>query len=126
MEEMEARAALPPLEDDDLAADLVPLPEDALPTPNADAIEQFWTEHAADFAPNRRYLAGESFGTGALTSQLERAPMRRRHVLALSLCIRTGATAWIDTRGWSAEQRSRLAAIRARGARASLRSIGGW
>jgi uncharacterized protein (TIGR02270 family) len=112
--EAEAQAALPPLEEDDLDADLVPWPEDALPMPNVVAVERFWSARAGRFDPGRRYLSGRTFDPAALVEQLEVAPLRRRHVLAFTLCACTGAGAWLDTRGWSAEQSAGLRALRAR------------
>jgi uncharacterized protein (TIGR02270 family) len=123
-DETEARAALPPLDRDNLDADLVPWPEDALPMPNVMAVERFWSERAGRFDPGRRYLAGRAFGAAALVEQLEVAPLRRRHVLAFTLCACTGAGAWLDTRGWSAEQSAGLRALRARAI--SLPTFGAW
>jgi uncharacterized protein (TIGR02270 family) len=120
----EVNAALPLFEDDDLGANLVPQPEDALPRPNPDVVERFWKQRAGLFDPSRRYLAGFLFGTDVLMRQLEYAPLRLRHVLALTLCIRIGPTAWVDTRAWSATQRARIAAVRKSVVAGSARSIG--
>ena len=108
----EADAALPPFEEDDLDTNLVPQPEEALPRPNTAAVEQFWKQRAGQFDASRRHLAGSVFSTQVLVRQLECAPLRWRHVLALSLCIRGGPTAWVDTRAWSTTQRVRIAAVR--------------
>jgi uncharacterized protein (TIGR02270 family) len=114
-------AALPALEDDDLDACLVPRPEDALPLPNAVAVEQFWKQNAKRFDPSRRYLAGMEFSPELLLRQLEGGPLRLRHVHALSLSIRAGRSATVDTRAWSTTQRARMAVVRAAGLASSVR-----
>ena len=99
-DDAEAHAALPPLEEDDLDANLIPQPEDALPTPDADAIEQFWKQARRQFDSSRRYLAGEVFSAQVLLQQLEQGPLRWRHVLALSLGVRTAASpGWTRAHG---------------------------
>jgi hypothetical protein len=114
-----ARAALPPLHEDDLDADLVPLPEEGLPRPNAHAIRLFWEQRASSLAPGVRYLGGRPAGVDVSLDYVARAPLRRRHMLALGLGIQTGGRVWIDTRAFSATQRGQIA--RARGARPVMR-----
>lgn len=104
----DADAALPPLGDDDLDADLAPAPEQALPEPDAEAIERFWHDNAGRFAPEQRYLAGEPFGFEVVLRQLEHGPQRRSHPLALALAVRTAGRIWLDARAFTAEQRASL------------------
>jgi uncharacterized protein (TIGR02270 family) len=97
--------------DEDLGADLSLAPEDALPLPNAPAIVRFWRDASPALATGQRYLGGVAYTPGALLEYLERAPMRRRHVLATALGISSGA--WLDTRAFSGTQRAQLASLRA-------------
>lgn len=81
-EEREAAEALPNLEDDDLDADLVPAPEEALPIPNPESIRAWWGAHRDQFDPSLRYLGGRPLDRDVLVGALWDAPMRRRHALA--------------------------------------------
>jgi uncharacterized protein (TIGR02270 family) len=110
-------ANLPPLEKDDLDADLAPAPEDALPRPNAQAIRRFCEQQRAAWSPGQRYLAGRDAKRETLFECLEREPLRRRHVLALALAIQGGGTGWVDTRTFAREQRRRLGMARQAGTR---------
>jgi uncharacterized protein (TIGR02270 family) len=105
----EAVLSLPPLEEDDLDADLGPADEDALPDPDVAAVHQHCDRMLRQLAADRRLLGGKPFGLEVLISELYDAPLGRRHVLGLSLFIRSGATAWVDTRAFSAEQRRGIA-----------------
>ena len=91
--------------------DLSLIPEDALPAPNAAAIARFWRDSEAAFRPEQRYLGGLAAEPGVILDHLERAPLRRRHVLATVLGISSGA--WIDTRSFSTTQHAQLASLRA-------------
>lgn len=51
--------ALPPLEEEDLEADLVPPPEDAVPRPNADAIGRWWAKRGPSMRAATRHVLGE-------------------------------------------------------------------
>ncbi len=121
-EEAADESALPALEQDDLDADLVAPPEDALPLPNAPAIRAYWGASAARYDVARRYLRGQPLqhvGIELVLDHLERGPLRTHHVLALSLAVRTRGEVWLDTRAFSAQQRSTRAAARSSGARLS-------
>jgi uncharacterized protein (TIGR02270 family) len=102
-EDPEARASLPSLDGDDLEADLVPAPEDALPPPNVGAIRQFCKE--TRLAGPQRYIGGQPMRADVVLGYLEHAPLRRRHSLALALSIQNGGRAWVDTRAYSLAQR---------------------
>ena len=116
-EAVEAADALPALEDDDLAADLTPAPEDALELPDAAAIARFCEQIAAQLDPRRRYLNGHVFGPEAVLDALERGPLRRRDALALLFTIGTAGQLAIDTRAFCSEQRAQIEAARARAVR---------
>jgi uncharacterized protein (TIGR02270 family) len=109
-DEEEARA-LPPLADDDLESDLAPPPEDALPLPNPPAILRHCEEAAAKMDRGTRNLAGQRFRPPRILEYLTNAPLGRRHVLGLTLGIRTGGRAWLNTRASSARQRGQLDAL---------------
>lgn len=111
-EDPEAMESLPPLEEDDLEADLVPPPEAELPVPNVAAIRAHWDRVRGGLIPGKRYLAGKPYTPGIALEFLERAPMRRRHVVAQALRVRTGGKAVIDSRAFSATQREQIASCR--------------
>lgn len=99
--------ALPPLHDD-LATSLGPDADDALPWPNPQAIAAWWASRRADFDPSTRYLDGRPMSEAVLLAALRTAPLRRRHVLALALAVRSGGAAWLDTRASAAHQQAQL------------------
>jgi uncharacterized protein (TIGR02270 family) len=108
-QDAEALRSLPPLEEDDLDGDIVPPPEDALPEVDEALVRRHCDDAAARLAPDGRWLAGKPFDAEALWTQLRDAPLGRRHALGLSLFVRSGATAWIDTRALPTQQRRVLA-----------------
>jgi uncharacterized protein (TIGR02270 family) len=105
-------ASQPPNEDSP-DADIVPAPEDTLPSPNADAIRRFCEERRSSLVPGKRYLGGRETQREVVLDWLEHAPLRRRHVVALALAIEEGGTFWLDTRAFAEDQRRRLAVARA-------------
>jgi uncharacterized protein (TIGR02270 family) len=107
-EDPEAHAALPPLEQDDLEADLVPLPEEQLPAPNSRAIRAFCA--AQGEAPGR-LLYGAPHGIERVVDVLARRPTRVRHVLAAGLFVRSTGTMFVDTSARTSVQRAQLSAI---------------
>jgi uncharacterized protein (TIGR02270 family) len=115
--EAQAAAALPALEDDDLEADLVPAPEDALELPDPDAITRYCEQVASQLDPKRRYLNGHSFGPEAVLDALRRGPLRRRAALALAFRVGTHGQVAIDTNALCAQQRAQMEAA------AAVRSI---
>jgi uncharacterized protein (TIGR02270 family) len=112
-EEREAAAALPPLADDDLAAGLVPAAEERLPTPDAQALRTWWAKHAPRFEPGQRYLNGRSMTHSVVLESLDSESLRRRHVLALELAIRTRGAHRVPTRASAESQRAALARLAA-------------
>ncbi|NOK02924.1 MULTISPECIES: TIGR02270 family protein [Myxococcus] len=113
-------APVPPEEQESLDADLTPRPEDDLPWPRVAAVKDWWTQNQARFAKGTRYLLGQPFSGQVLVEALASSPMRRRHVLARELAIRTGGQHVIPTRAFTWRQREALA--QARGACARLKS----
>lgn len=106
-------APVPPEEQESLDADLRPRPEDELPWPRVAAVRDWWAQNHARFAKGTRYLLGQPFSGPVLLEALETNPMRRRHVLARELAIRTSGQHVIPTRAFTHRQRAALA--RARG-----------
>jgi uncharacterized protein (TIGR02270 family) len=96
--------ALPPLEEEDLDADLSSKPEDALPRPQADSVVAWWREARPRLDAKQRYLAGQPFTPQALLEALASAPMRRRHGLALELALRSRGGLQVPTRSFVTRQ----------------------
>lgn len=104
-----------PLEDD-LEADLVPRPEDDLPRPDAQAVAAWWREARGGFERGARYLMGHPLNGDSLLTALERGPMRRRHVWARELAIRSHGACHVTTRALARRQRTQLGRARTLGA----------
>jgi len=76
-------------------------------------VEDWWKKARRGFERNRRYLHGKLFGAQVLLEELAQAPMRRRHLLALELAIRSRGQHWLETHApiahqyaWLAQERS--------------------
>uniref|UniRef100_UPI0013D75EB1 TIGR02270 family protein n=1 Tax=Myxococcus vastator TaxID=2709664 RepID=UPI0013D75EB1 len=106
-------APVPPEEEESLDADLTPRPEDDLPWPDVAAVKDWWARNHARFVKGTRYLQGQPFSGPALVEALESSPMRRRHVLARELAIRTRGQHRIPTRAFTHRQREALARAQA-------------
>jgi uncharacterized protein (TIGR02270 family) len=117
--------SLPPLEDDDLDANLVPTAEDELPLPNGEAIASFWRSKRSSYDPGRRLLRGQEWSLAYAVQVLRDAPMRQRHPVALWLEIRSGAAMRVDTRALSHVQRAQLERVRGASARGLVRAFWG-
>ena len=102
-----------PATDSDLDEDLSPWPEDDLPLPDPGAIEYWWREARKGFRPDTNYLSGKPFEEATLREALAGAPMRRRHVLALALAIRSRGRYLLETRAPFSAQRRQLDALQA-------------
>jgi len=96
--------ALPPLEDEDLDADLSSKPEDALPRPWPESVTAWWQQERQRLDARQRYLGGRPFTALALLDALESAPMRRRHALALELALRSRGSLQVPTRAFAPHQ----------------------
>jgi uncharacterized protein (TIGR02270 family) len=110
-DEAEALEALPPLASEDLDADLVPPPEDALPDPDPHAVRAHCREALVRMNADQRWLHGKPFGLGALVDALHSVPLGARHSLAAALFVRTAAASWLDTRALHAQQVRQLGVI---------------
>jgi uncharacterized protein (TIGR02270 family) len=108
-------AAAPPeseepiaFEDDDLDADLVGGPEDALPEPDIPAIIRWWSKNQTALDDHTRYLGGRPITFESLQEALERGPARRRPPVATELAIRTGGRYSVQTRDFVGVQRGQM------------------
>src|SRR5207302_2404748 len=108
-----ATPSLPPIEEDNLDADLVPRREDLWPLPDPAACAAHWSRVGTRFAPNTRYVRGTPFGVNVLMAALESGPMLRRSDYALELYVRTGGGCDVETRAAGPTQRRMMAAARA-------------
>jgi uncharacterized protein (TIGR02270 family) len=109
----EENEALPPLEEENLDADLTPKPEDSLPRPRPESVAAWWQQERQRLDAKQRYLAGQPFTPQALLDALVSAPMRRRHALALELALRSRGATQVPTRTFVAHQLAALKAARA-------------
>ncbi|WP_220137883.1 TIGR02270 family protein [Myxococcus llanfairpwllgwyngyllgogerychwyrndrobwllllantysiliogogogochensis] len=100
---------LPPLEEDDLDADLVPSPEATLPLPDATAVARWWAKEKDHFSPKTRYLRGQPLSPEVAWKALSTEPMRGREQLALDLAVQTQGAVRFDTRTWANRQTAALA-----------------
>ncbi|WPB72812.1 TIGR02270 family protein [Archangium violaceum] len=116
--EVAEEAALPPLEEEDLDADLSPKPEDSLPVPALASVMGWWQEARKDFSKDRRYLGGQPFSGATLLEALASGVMRRRSVHALELALRTHGMQQVRTFAFTKRQRAEVA--RAEAVRESL------
>lgn len=102
-----------PLNQEDLDADLVPRPEDELPVPDVEAVARWWHATRANLDGRTRYLRGHPFQAGVLLAALEQGPLRRRHVLARALDLRTRRRLFVPTRAWTRIQYTALTQAKA-------------
>jgi uncharacterized protein (TIGR02270 family) len=110
-QDQESLEALPPLEEDDLDADLEPPPEEELPMPHAEEIARQFTSRRLD--PRQRLLEGSPYAAAQVLCCLQHSALRRRHLYAEAYAIRTGGKIWLDTRTSSRCQLAQIAHARA-------------
>ena len=103
---------LPAFDEDDLDADLMPLPEEALDPPNATAFAAAVEEHQAGLNPATRYLRGTPFSAAALVEALTHGSLRTRHVLTDLLTILSAGAHRVDTHALVHQQQQQLDALR--------------
>lgn len=105
--------SLPPLEEDDLEADLVPPPEDALAPPNVSAIRKWWNSQEGGLRTSGRLVLGKPRTPETLFDALERGPLGLRVGWATVLHLWSGGRFVLDREAFSGAQRSHLARGRA-------------
>jgi hypothetical protein len=125
-EEADALAALPPLEEDDLDADLIPDQEEDLPEPRPEAILPWIEERRLRTPYDRRLLRGEGVTARLLVEEVARGPMRTRHLVALALSIRSGGRVWIESHALHRVQAPQLATHAGLDPSAFIRWYGRW
>jgi uncharacterized protein (TIGR02270 family) len=104
----------PPLEDDDLEADLVPKPHELWPLPDLTAVQRHWQGVRGNFGADVRHFRGRPVDLETLLAALESGSMLRRADLALELAVRTGGKYDLEPRAFAQAQRTLMRAGRAR------------
>jgi uncharacterized protein (TIGR02270 family) len=102
---------LPPLDEDDLDADLGLDGVDDLPVPNPAEIARWWKERRGTITANQRYLLGRPSSVGAIVHALDSGSLWRRHAVAVELAIRSGGEQHVSTDAFSSRQRRQIAAL---------------
>ncbi len=102
---------LPPLEDEDLGAELDLDGVDNLPVPNVEVIIKWWKQNIGKLAQSQRNILGRPHSVAALVNALEVGSMWRRHGVALELDIRTGGAQHVSTDSFSLRQRRQIASL---------------
>lgn len=103
--------ALPPLEDDDLDARLVPPSEAALRLPKPETVRAWWAGQRERFEAARRYASGRVLDGPQLQRELIAGPTRLRHARALELAARSGGLAQIESRALTGVQLAQINAL---------------
>ncbi|HWB74082.1 MAG TPA: hypothetical protein VG755_03985 [Nannocystaceae bacterium] len=88
----------------------LPRDELLLPQPEPGVVREAWQKRREHYAAKQRYLLGRPFDPAQLPTLLASAPMRRRHLLAAELCMRSQGAMQITTIGWTKLQRAQLGA----------------
>jgi uncharacterized protein (TIGR02270 family) len=105
----EENDSLPPLEQDDLEAELAPKVEDQLPRLDPEATARWWTRHQRRFPRGSRFLDGQPHQPASLRAAFDHFSTRRRHVLSLELAVRTKGTVQVAPWASTARQARQLA-----------------
>lgn len=103
--------ALPPLDEDDLDANLAPDGLDDLPVPNRASIAQWWKENRNRLTPQGPNILGRAGSETAVVHALEAGSMWRRHGLAFKLEIRSEGRLHVSTDAFSSRQLRQMAAL---------------
>ncbi|MFO7562065.1 MAG: hypothetical protein R6X02_05435 [Enhygromyxa sp.] len=109
-----AQQELPPLELDDLEADISLRPEELLPRPNPDAFVDWWAREGPRLSATPRLLHGQPWSAAGLLERLRYGALRRRHPWALELAVRSGGVLDLDTRTWAHRQLQQLDSLDSR------------
>jgi uncharacterized protein (TIGR02270 family) len=107
-------APTPSFEKDDLAANLVPRPEDLWPLPDPRLVRKHWAEAGARFQVGRRYLRGAPHDGQAMLAALTTGPMLRRTDHAFEMFVRSEGRFDVETRASAPVQKSMIASSQAR------------
>ncbi len=94
-------------------ADLARLSREAtFPRLDPPSVEAWWADNGARFDPEARYLFGEPLRIDTSLAALRRGPMSRRGSLALEVAIRSRGRHTVETRAFTARQRTELGRLR--------------
>jgi uncharacterized protein (TIGR02270 family) len=105
-------ADVPPFEEDDLDADLVPAPEALWPVPDSEAVATHWQGVRSGFAVGVRHIHGRPVGNETLMAMVESGPMIRRPDLIFELRARSRGRYDVEPRAFADRQRQMMAAAR--------------
>jgi uncharacterized protein (TIGR02270 family) len=111
----------PPLQDDNLDADLVPTPADGWPLPDAEAVRRHWQGVQRGYDRGVRHWRGRRVSLEGLAREIEHGPMLRREDLARELAVRTAGKYDLETRAFAHAQRSMMQAARLQAMPADVR-----
>ncbi|HYO54547.1 TIGR02270 family protein [Archangium sp.] len=112
-EPRDAADELVPLEEEDLDEPLVLRSEDELLLAEPNAVRTWWREARHGFEPEGRYLHGKPARLDQFLEVLRGGPMRRHHVLALELAIRSQGRLFLQTSGGWRRQLRQMEEIQA-------------
>jgi uncharacterized protein (TIGR02270 family) len=105
-------ASAPPLETDDLDADLVPAAHDLWPLPDVEAVRRHWMTRKSSYATGVRHFRGRPVDLSVLVAAIETGPMLRRPNLILEATVRTAGQYDIEPRAFAHVQRRMMVAGR--------------
>ncbi|WP_434385332.1 TIGR02270 family protein [Melittangium boletus] len=94
--------------DDDSGELVLPTPEDKLPLAEPEAVGRWWQAHRGRFENGVRYLQGKPLSAAWVAESLDQVSMRRRHVLAQELALRSRGRLVLRTRSFSSTQRGQI------------------
>ncbi len=100
--------SLPPLEEDDLDADLGLDADAELDAVDAAVLHRHWAENRGRFAQGQRYLRGQVLTAELVAQALIHEPTRRRAFWARELWLRTGGRTHVAVRAGTARQRRQM------------------
>jgi uncharacterized protein (TIGR02270 family) len=103
-------ASTPPLENDDLDADLVPAAYDLWPLPDVEAVRRHWTARKSSYSAGVRYFRGRPVDLSGLLAAIETGPMLRRPNLILEAMVRTAGRYDVEPRAFAYVQRRMMVA----------------
>jgi len=83
-------------------------PEDELPFADPEAVRHWWETHRSRFQKNTRYLLGRPLTPAGLFESYSWVPMRRCHVLAQEIHLRSRGRLQVPSRAFSDSQRAAL------------------
>jgi len=105
-------ATLPPIEKDDLNADLSLTGFDDIAVPNPEPIMHWWNSFRDRLVQGRLYTLGQQRSAQTRIYALEVGALWRRHVIGLELAARSGGACQVSTDAFSTRQRRQISALK--------------